>query len=337
MAWGVPRQAWETIKRKTQPKESPSCVCALYIVHIYITIMYTQYIYIHICICILLVHCIFIVSPCLRGTGRRARAGGYEGSHEKDQQEINSEALFLKVIAGGRFHHPILLLSTFFEFEFQDRYIRRTGSFCAFGLQRETQQQWFNLQAQLAPLPALAGGGERGGPCAHTCRAAARVRRSARFAPPSLPSALPRALDEPDLKVRLAPVAVGPARRVGAAAVRGALVAPAVGAGRTVVPDEEVIIQAKGWPGGWLDVLVEGGTPGDGFVALGLAGAQPVEVVAAGGVVVAGGALAGIPLDSAAPFLGPAPLRLGTNAHTRRGGQHTGNRTEGQQNLNSCI
>eukprot|EP01046_Picozoa_sp_COSAG06_P016215 COSAG06_NODE_1066_length_10841_cov_14.808806_11_plen_96_part_00 len=52
MAWGVPRQAWETIKRKTQPKESPSCVCALYIMYIYITIHNTY---------TLLVHCIYIL------------------------------------------------------------------------------------------------------------------------------------------------------------------------------------------------------------------------------------------------------------------------------------
>jgi hypothetical protein len=64
----------------------------------------------------------------------------------------------------------------------------------------------------------------------------------------------------------------------------------------------------------WVGVLVFGVTPGDGFVALGLAGAQPVEVVAAGGAVVAVAAAAVIPLDSAAPFLGPAPLRLGTKA-----------------------
>eukprot|EP01046_Picozoa_sp_COSAG06_P016217 COSAG06_NODE_1066_length_10841_cov_14.808806_13_plen_145_part_00 len=137
------------------------------------------------------------------------------------------------------------------------------------------------------------------------------MRRSARFAPPSLPSALPRALDEPDLKVRLAPVPVAPARRVGAAAVRGALVAVAVVAGRTVGPDAEVSTTAKLWPVGWVGGLVVGVTPGDGFVALGLAGAQPVEVVAAGGVVVAPAASAVIPMDSAAPFLGPAPLRLG--------------------------
>jgi hypothetical protein len=141
------------------------------------------------------------------------------------------------------------------------------------------------------------------------------VRRSARFAPPSSPSPLPRALDEPDLKVRVAPVAVAPARRVGAAAVRGALVALAVGApGRTVVPDEEVNTIAKAWPGGWVGLLVVGATPGDGFVALGLAGAQPVEVVAAGGAVAAVAAAAFIPLDRAAPLLGPAPLRLGTKA-----------------------
>eukprot|EP01046_Picozoa_sp_COSAG06_P050206 COSAG06_NODE_7897_length_2338_cov_9.835194_2_plen_113_part_00 len=106
-----------------------------------------------------------------------------------------------------------------------------------------------------------------------------------------------------------------PARRVGAAAVRAALLAVAVRAGRTVVePDVEVITTAKEWPAGWDGLLVVGVTPGDGFVALGLAGAQPVEVVAAGGAVVAGAAVAGIPLDSAAPFLGPAPLRLGTRA-----------------------
>ena len=132
---------------------------------------------------------------------------------------------------------------------------------------------------------------------------------------PLLPSPLPRALDEPDLQVRVAPVVVAPARRVVAAAVRATLVAVAVGAGRTVVgPDGEVII-TKDWPAGWVDVLVPGVIP-SGFVALGLAGAQPVEVVAAGGVVVAP-AVAGvavIPLDRAAPFLGPAPLRLGTKA-----------------------
>eukprot|EP01046_Picozoa_sp_COSAG06_P057126 COSAG06_NODE_11034_length_1578_cov_2.325896_1_plen_165_part_00 len=142
------------------------------------------------------------------------------------------------------------------------------------------------------------------------------------FAPPSLPSPLPRALDEPDLQVRVAPVVVAPARRVGAAAVRGAHVSPAgaVSApGRMVaVPDDEVTIVAKPLPVGWLDVLVLGGTvedrPGHGFVALGLAGAQPVEVVAAGGAVEAAVGEAVIPLDSAAPFLGPAPLRLGTKA-----------------------
>ena len=135
------------------------------------------------------------------------------------------------------------------------------------------------------------------------------------------PFSLSRALGTlPDLEVCVVPVAVAPARLVGAAAVRGALVAVAVGAGRTVVvPDGEVIL-AKEWPGGRVDVLVGGVAPGDGFVALGLAGAQPVEVVAAGGVVAAVGAAlsrgtaAVIPLDSAAPFLGPAPLRLGTKA-----------------------
>eukprot|EP01046_Picozoa_sp_COSAG06_P022110 COSAG06_NODE_1693_length_8701_cov_80.626133_13_plen_148_part_00 len=116
---------------------------------------------------------------------------------------------------------------------------------------------------------------------------------------------------------------VAPARRVGAAAVRVALVALAVGAGRTVVgPGVEVTITAKPWPVGWAGVLVLGVTPGDGFVALGLAGAQPVEVVAAGGLVVAVVAVADIPLDSAAPFPGPAPLRLGTNAHTQRRPAH---------------
>ena len=115
----------------------------------------------------------------------------------------------------------------------------------------------------------------------------------------------------------MAPVVVAPARRVGAAAVRDALVAVAVGAGRTVPPNGEVKTIAKPWPEGWADELVEGVAPGDGFVALGLAGAQPVEVVAAGGVVdavVAVGIPAGIPLDGAAPLLGPAPLRLGTKA-----------------------
>eukprot|EP01046_Picozoa_sp_COSAG06_P035767 COSAG06_NODE_3878_length_4809_cov_166.836306_5_plen_154_part_00 len=138
-------------------------------------------------------------------------------------------------------------------------------------------------------------------------RAAQRSLRS-----PLLPSPPPRALHEPDLQVRVAPVAVAPARRVVAAAVRAALVAPAVGAGRTRVPDEEVTITAKGWPVGWAGDLEVGVTPGDGFVALGLAGAQPVEVVAAGGLVPAVVAAAVIPLDRAAPFLGPAPLRLGT-------------------------
>jgi hypothetical protein len=166
-----------------------------------------------------------------------------------------------------------------------------------------------------SPQPALAGAGERGGPCAHTCRVVARVRRSARFAPPSSPSPLPRALDEPDLQVRVAPGALAaPARRVGAAAVRGALVAVALVAGRTVVvPDIEVTTIAKVWPVGWGGELVVGVIP-SGFVALGLAGAQPVEVVAAGGAVAAVAAVAVIPLGSAAPFLGPAPLRLGTKA-----------------------
>ena len=110
----------------------------------------------------------------------------------------------------------------------------------------------------------------------------------------------------------MAPVVEAPARLVGAAAVRVALVAAAAGAGRTLVPDGEVSIVAKGWPPGWAGLLVVGVTTGDGFVALGLAGAQPVEVVAAGGAVPAVVAAAVIPLDSAAPFLGPAPLRLGT-------------------------
>eukprot|EP01046_Picozoa_sp_COSAG06_P016216 COSAG06_NODE_1066_length_10841_cov_14.808806_12_plen_62_part_00 len=35
---------------------------------------------------------------------------------------MNSEVLFLKVITGGRLHHSILFLSTFVEFEYQDRY-----------------------------------------------------------------------------------------------------------------------------------------------------------------------------------------------------------------------
>jgi hypothetical protein len=124
------------------------------------------------------------------------------------------------------------------------------------------------------------------------------------------------ALDEPDLQVRVAPVAVAPARRVGAAAVRVALAAEAVGApGRTAVPDGEVITPAKAWPAGWGGVLVVGVTPGlDGFVALGLTRGQPVEVVVAGDVVVAIVAAAAIPLDNTAPFLGPAPLSLGTKA-----------------------
>jgi hypothetical protein len=82
-----------------------------------------------------------------------------------------------------------------------------------------------------SPLPPAWGGRERGNPCAHTYDAAARVRRSARFAPPP-PFSLLRALEgPPDLQVRVGPVAVPPARRVAAAAVRGALVAVAVGAG----------------------------------------------------------------------------------------------------------
>ena len=107
----------------------------------------------------------------------------------------------------------------------------------------------------------------------------------------------------------MVPVVVAPARRVGAAAVRDALVAVAVGAGRTVEPDGEVT--AKVWPVGWDGLLVVGVTPGDGFVALGLAGAQPVEVVAAGGAVVAPAAgVAVIPVDSAAALLAPTLLRL---------------------------
>eukprot|EP01046_Picozoa_sp_COSAG06_P043966 COSAG06_NODE_5847_length_3247_cov_8.564485_2_plen_141_part_00 len=114
-------------------------------------------------------------------------------------------------------------------------------------------------------------------------------------------------------------VLAAPARRVVAAAVHGALVAVSVlTAGRTVAPDVEVTTTAKAWPPGWVGELVAGATPGDGFVALGLAGAQPVEVVAAGGVVDAEVAVAAIPLDGAAPFLGPAPLRLGTKAEAAR-------------------
>ena len=85
---------------------------------------------------------------------------------------------------------------------------------------------------------------------------------------------------------------------------------------------------AKGWPGGWVGPL-DGVTPGDGFVALGLARAQPVEVVAAGGAVVADAAAAGIPLDSAAAILAPALLRLSrihpgraAPKRTRRGQGH---------------
>eukprot|EP01046_Picozoa_sp_COSAG06_P002395 COSAG06_NODE_84_length_25090_cov_20.561042_10_plen_237_part_00 len=178
------------------------------------------------------------------------------------------------------------------------------GGCCVSGC---VSQQWFRFT---------------GRSCAHTltCRRARAAQRPLRS--PLLPSPLPRALDEPDLKVRVAPVVVAPARRVGAAAVRGALLAVAVGAGRTVVADGEVTTTAKDWPVGWDGPLVAAVIPGDGFVALGLAGAQPVEVVAAGGAVVAGGAAAVIPLDSAAPFLGPAPLRLGTNAHTQRRPAH---------------
>ena len=128
----------------------------------------------------------------------------------------------------------------------------------------------------------------------------------------------------PDLEVCVAPVLEAPARLVMAAAVRGALVTVAAVAGglpdrspgeRPVAPDVEVTI-AKDWPFGWAGVLVVGVTPG-GFVALGIARAQPVEVVAAGGAVVADAAAAGIPLDSAAAILAPALLRLScTRTHT---------------------
>ena len=47
---------------------------------------------------------------------------------------------------------------------------------------------------------------------------------------------------------------------VGAAAVRVALVAVAVGAGRTAGPDGEVITIAKVWPPGWGGLLVPNGT-----------------------------------------------------------------------------
>ena len=89
---------------------------------------------------------------------------------------------------------------------------------------------------------------------------------------------------------------------------------------RTVeVPDAEVITTAKLWPAGWVGVLVLDVTPGlDGFVALGLTRGQPVEVVVAGDVVVAIVAAAAIPLDNTAPFLGPAPLSLGTKAEAAR-------------------
>ena len=123
----------------------------------------------------------------------------------------------------------------------------------------------------------------------------------------------------------MVPVAVAPARLVGAAAVRAALVAAgAAGAGRTVGPDVEVTTLAKAWPVGWVGGLVEGVTPG-GFVALGIAGAQPVEVVAAGGEVVAVVVLiaAGIPRYRAAAILAPALLRLARThtKHRRRSGQ----------------
>jgi hypothetical protein len=155
------------------------------------------------------------------------------------------------------------------------------------------------------------------------------------FGPLSSPSALAGGTERtllagsPDLKVRVAPVHVAPARRVGAAVVRVALHAGAQGAGRTVgVPDIEVTIDAKGWPAGWAGVLVVGVTPG-GFVALGVARAQPVEVVAAGGAVPAEAAVAVIPLDSAAAVLAPALLRLprthpdrAAPKRTRRGQGH---------------
>eukprot|EP01046_Picozoa_sp_COSAG06_P043030 COSAG06_NODE_5576_length_3392_cov_63.026067_2_plen_224_part_00 len=164
--------------------------------------------------------------------------------------------------------------------------------------------------------------------------AAARMRRSARFASPP-PFSLPRALEgPPDLQVRVAPVAVAPARLVGVATVHGALAAVGGVAGRTVEANAEVITRlAKAWPAGWADVLVASGglvpleagaaagerdaTLTSGFVALWLAGAQPINVVAAGEAVYTEVAVAAIPLNSTAPFIGPAPLRLGTTSHTR--------------------
>jgi hypothetical protein len=180
------------------------------------------------------------------------------------------------------------------------------------------QQQRFHY-LQVPPRLASRGEQRRARQTVHI-HAAARMRRSARFASPP-PFSLPLALEgPPDLQVRVAPVVVAAARRVVPAAVRAALLgAGAAGAGRTVVPDLEVHTIAKMLPPGWADRLVLGATLGDGFVVLGLARAQSVEVVAAGGTVVAdvGAAAAVIPMDSAAPFLGPTPLRLGTyTAHT---------------------
>jgi hypothetical protein len=119
----------------------------------------------------------------------------------------------------------------------------------------------------------------------------------------------------------VAPVAVAPTRCVGLALVRLALVAVAVAAGRIISSatrsDDEVII-AKLWPVVWIDDLdvIPGGILG-GYVALGIARAQPVEVVAYGGAVFAAVVVAGIRLDSTASCRRPAPLRLGTYTHAR--------------------
>ena len=114
-----------------------------------------------------------------------------------------------------------------------------------------------------------------------------------------------------------APVTVAPARLVGAAGVRGALVAAAAGAERAVAAHPEVVVAAPDRPGVRSDGLVLGDMIASArwHEALCLTRLQVEEEVRRGVLVGAGGvgvrvAVAAVPAGRAAGGRAPRPGRL---------------------------